>query len=150
MQEIYDRQHKRIYRIAFLYLKNPQDTEDAVSAVFLKYIEKPRTFDSLDHETAWFIQVTKNYCKNEKRLFWKRSVDLGDIPDDISRADTDSDLLEAVFQLPVKYSELLYLYYYEGYSIREIAKILNCKESTLQSRMSTARQKLKKLIEKEV
>lgn len=60
---IYDRECDRIYRIAMVYLRNVCDAEDAVQAVFVKLLEKPQCFEDEEHEKAWFILVTKNYCR---------------------------------------------------------------------------------------
>ena len=54
-----------------------------------------------------------------------------------------------ILQLPEKYSEILYLYYYEGYKAKEISKLLHINESTIQTRLSDGRKKLKKILEKE-
>ena len=61
---IYDRECDRIYRIAMVYLRNVCDAEDAVQAVFVKLLEKPQCFEDEEHEKAWFILVTKNYCRD--------------------------------------------------------------------------------------
>jgi RNA polymerase sigma factor (sigma-70 family) len=81
LQEIYQRQHQRVYRVAMLYLKNIQDAEDVVQTVFLKWIQREVHFQSEEHENAWFITVTRNCCRDLLRTFWRRKVDLGEIPE---------------------------------------------------------------------
>ena len=63
--------------------------------------------------------------------------------------EEDSLLLDKIMELPVKYREVLYLYYYEEYSIREISELLSRKESTIQTQLAAARQKLKNILGKE-
>ena len=147
LKDIFERQHKRVYRIAMLMLNNVSDAEDAVQNVFLKYIEKGFSFEDIEHEKAWFITVTRNYCKDQLKNFWKRNVDMGDIPEQIQEEEQDNELLEHIMKLPDKYKEVIYLFYYEDYSIKEMSKILDRKESTIQTQLKTARDKLKKLIQ---
>lgn len=147
LKDIFERQHKRVYRIAMLMLNNVSDAEDAVQNVFLKYIEKGSSFEDIEHEKAWFITVTRNYCKDQLKNFWKRNVDMGDIPEQIQEEEQDNELLEHIMKLPDKYKEVIYLFYYEDYSIKDMSKILDRKESTIQTQLSTARDKLKKVIQ---
>jgi len=147
LKEIFERQHKRVYRIAMLMLNNVTDAEDAVQNVFLKYIEKGSAFNDIEHENAWFITVTRNYCKDQLKNFWRRNVDMGDIPEQYSEEESDNGLLECIMKLPDKYKEVIYLFYYEEYSIKEISGILQRKESTIQTQLSAARAKLKKIIQ---
>ncbi len=148
IEQLFNRQNKRIYRTALLYLKNEADAEDVVEEVILKYLKKPVSFVDEAHENAWFIVATKNYCKDRLRSFWRRNIDLGEVPEQIAE-EQEEGMLHFVMNLPVKYREVLYLYYYEEYSIREMAKALNRKESTIQTQLATARAKLKKVLEKE-
>ena len=149
LKEVYERQNRRVYRLAMLYLKNVQDAEDAVQNIFLKFIEKRVVFENEAHETAWFIAVTKNYCKDVLKAFWRKKVDLGDIPEISSSEKEGKALLMKIWKLPAKYREVLYLYYYEEYSIREISALLQRKESTIQTQLATARKKLKVEMEEE-
>lgn len=147
-KEIFDRQYDRVYRIALLYLKNTADAEDVSQTIFLKLLEKDIRFKNTEHEKAWFITATKNYCKDFKKSFWSKNVELGEIPEQNIEQNTDP-IVNLLFTLPDKYSELLYMYYYEGYKANEISKLLDIKESTIQTRLSDGRKKLKEILEKE-
>jgi RNA polymerase sigma-70 factor (ECF subfamily) len=81
LQELFERQHRRVYRIAMMMLNNASDAEDAVQNIFMKYIEKGIEFTDEEHEKAWFITVTKNYCKDQLKAYWNRQVDMGEIPE---------------------------------------------------------------------
>ena len=150
IKEVYDRQSRTIYHLAMTYLKNTADAEDVVQNVFVNYIKNKPEFKSLEHEKAWFIVATKNHCKNLLKNFWKSKVDMGEIPEsNYEEKEEDSLLLDKIMELPVKYREVLYLYYYEEYSIREISELLSRKESTIQTQLAAARQKLKNIWGKE-
>lgn len=150
IQQIFERQHRRVYRIAMMMLQNSADAEDAVQNVFLKFVEKGQEFNDEEHENAWFITVTKNYCKDQLKSSWHKQVDFGEIPETASPESEDTDnLLPYIMKLKDKYREVLYLYYYEEYSVKEMAQILGRGESTLQTQLSAARGKLRKMLEKE-
>ena len=150
LQQIFERQHRRVYRIAMMMLQNTSDAEDAVQNVFLKFVEKGQEFNDEEHENAWFITVTKNYCKDQLKSTWHKQVDFGEIPETASpQEEADDSLLPYIMKLKEKYREVIYLYYYEEYSVKEMARILGRGESTLQTQLSAARGKLKKMLEKE-
>ena len=67
---VYRRNVDTVYRICFLHMRNQQETEDCVQEIFLKFYEKPRTFDSTAHEKAWFIVVAKNHCRDILKSSW--------------------------------------------------------------------------------
>lgn len=150
IQQIFERQHRRVYRIAMMMLQNSADAEDAVQNVFLKFVEKGKEFDNEEHENAWFITVTRNYCRDQIKSIWHKQVDFGEIPEEASpETEAEDNLLPYIMKLKDKYREVIYLYYYEEYSVKEMSRILGRGESTLQTQLSAARGKLKKILEKE-
>ena len=143
---IYQRNVKRVYRICLLYLKSSSEAEDATQDIFIKYLVKQIEFKNEDHEKAWFIVVAKNYCKDSLKSWWKsRRIDIESLPEIYcSKEETHvTDILEKLLSLPKKYRIVMYLYYYEEYSIKQISDILNLKESTIQTQLSRGRNLLK-------
>lgn len=148
IQAVYDRQFGRVYRIAMLYLKNSADAEDVAQTVFLRYLEKKISFRDPEHEKAWFITAARNRCRDILRSYWRKNVDFGEVPEQAGEErDAESALLPLILKLPLKYREVLYLYYYEEYAVREISRMLGRKESTVQTQLADARKKLKQMIE---
>ena len=148
-QRLYETYYTMVYRLSLLILKNPQDAEDAAQTIFLKVIEKQPSFADAEHEKAWLLTVTRNHCRDIQRSFWhKRRADPEQLPEpSIEPFDKQGGLLFEIIQtLPSKQREVVYLYYFEDYSIKEISQILNRNESTIQSQLSAARNKLKKHI----
>lgn len=143
--KIYDRQYNTVYRICFSFMKNSQDAEDMVQETFLKLITSKKQFASEKHEKAWLIVTASNTCKDELRR-WKRRLEnimLLFQQEAVSQKEDDR-VLEWVMALPVKYRQVIYLYYYEGYSTSEIADIMNCSESTVRNQLLRGRRLLKK------
>lgn len=149
-REFYDRQVKRVYRLAMVMMGNISDAEDVTQTVFLKAWEKKPDFRDADHEIAWILTTTRNQCKDIHKSFYRRKrADLENAPEPQVTLETqmDSEIWEALQSLAKKYRMVLYLYYYEGYSVRELSVILRCRESTLQTQLATGRKQMKSLLE---
>ena len=149
-REFYDRQVKRVYRLAMVLMGNISDAEDVTQTVFLKAWEKKPDFRDSDHEIAWILTTTRNQCKDIHKSFYRRKrTDLENAPEPQVTLETqmDSEIWEALQSLTEKYRMVLYLYYYEGYSVRELSVILGRRESTLQTQLATGRKQMKSLLE---
>ena len=103
-----------VRRICIVHLKNNADTEDIFQTVFLKYVLSSVSFESEEHEKAWFICVTVNACKDLLKSFFRsRTVSLDELVEKPSQMPQDNrEVLEAVLELPAKYRDVVYLYYY--------------------------------------
>lgn len=134
-----------IYRIALNGCKNNMDAEDVVQNTFMKLLEKGKCFEDDEQAKFWLIRVAMNECKSLWRTSWKRKVtsmeDLSTEPAFVM--PEKSELYYAVRELPVKYRQVVHLYYFEDYSVREIAGIMKLSETAVQNRLLRARQKLK-------
>lgn len=149
-REFYDRQVKRVYRLAMVLMGNISDAEDVTQMVFLKAWEKKPDFRDADHEIAWILTTTRNQCKDIHKSFYRRKrADLENAPEPQVTLETqmDSEIWEALQSLTEKYRMVLYLYYYEGYSVRELSVIFGRRESTLQTQLATGRKQMKSLLE---
>ena len=138
-------QHRdMIYRIALNFFRNIQDAEDATQEVLLKLYLRCEPFDGPDHAKHWLIQVTLNHCRSVWRSPWRQRVSLEELAASIPFAGReDSELFQSVMALPEQHRTVLYLFYYEELSVREIAAALRISETSVTSRLSRARKKLK-------
>ena len=132
-----------ILRLAYTYLKSTHDAEDICQNVFLKLLTGGYTFDSAEHEKAWVIRTTANACKDSLRAAHRRCVGLEAVAEAAAPEAPDSAVLDAVMALPQKYREAVYLHYYEGYSVREIAKLLGRSEAAVSAHLSRGRKSLR-------
>ncbi len=130
-----------VRRICFVHLKSRHDTEDVFQNVYMKYLLSEEAFESSEHEKAWFIRVTVNACTDWLRYFSRRKwVPLDLIQEESAVLDgTSREVLEVVLKLPEKYRNVIYLFYYEGYSAVEIARILGRKENTVYTWLARAK-----------
>lgn len=147
IDEVIEKYKKTVYRLAFSIMKNKADADDVFQEVFLRYIEKNRSFESEEHRKAWLIKVTVNCCKKiYNSAARKRTVSLYEAVEDGYLHKTD-DLLELLDKLEPKYRSVIHLYYYEDMTTEEIAAVLGRKPSTVRSRLARARQMLKERLE---
>lgn len=136
-----------VFRLAYSYVKNRTDAEDITQEVFLKLYNSSESFSTDGNAKAWLICVTANTAKNYLASAWvKRKLTLTeDIP---LKSEKDYELLDALNRLNVNYRTAIYLHYYEGYSVAEIAEMLKITESNVKARLKRGRDKLKSVLEK--
>ncbi len=135
-----------ILRLSYTYLKSTQDGEDICQTVLLKLLTGDEAFDSLEHERAWVIRTAINACKDELRAFRRKAVPLDGLAEAAAPEPPRSDVLDAVMELPEKYREAIYLFYYEGYSAKEIAALTGRSEAAVCAHLSRGRKKLKTML----
>ena len=143
--EIYDRQVDTVYRLCYSFMKSHADAEDLTQEVFLKLISSGKEFENQRHEKAWLIVTASNLCKDALRKWWRRWEDIGQF-EGIAAEERDCTVYEAVLRLKPDYKTVVYMFYYEGYSTAEIARYLNCPESTVRTRLRRARAQLKTML----
>ena len=138
-----------VFRIAYQNLLNKFDAEDVTQDVFEKLlINKDKPFLGKQHLKAWLIRVTVNRCTDIKKSSHRNrevALDEANVPD--RSEGKKEDLTNELLQLEEIDRNIIYLYYYEGYKIKEIAKLLGEKQNTVNSRLTRARKKLKRILE---
>jgi len=151
VESILEKYSDMVFRIAYSRTKNSHDAEDVMQDVFLRYIKSKPCFESEEHEKAWFIRVTINRTKSLLTSSWfKRTtgLDQNQCEDALSTFITErSEVFYAVLELPKDMRTVVHLYYYEDYSVREIAGLMDKSESCIKSVLMRARKKLKNLLE---
>lgn len=142
-----------LYKIAYQNVLNVSDAEDIVQDVFVKMLNhKDKSFENKEHLKAWLIKVTINQSRDYQRLFARRKETPMDNDIPYGLEENEYHLLDEIARLPRDERNIIFLYYYEGYKIKEISEILNKNQNTVNSKLIRARKKLKTLIsdEKEV
>ena len=148
VDDIVERYSKTVYRLAYAQTKNRNDADDVFQEVFLRYIRKKPSFESKEHEKAWFIRVTINCCKN----IWISGKRRNTAPLDGNIAGVSEEeirLDQYLKDLPKDYRTVIHLFYYEDLSTAEIAGILDRKESTVRVQLTRARRLLRDMMEGE-
>jgi len=131
-----------LFRLSLIMLRSEQDALDAVQDTMLRYMTKAPSFRDEEHRRAWLITVVRNLSRNQLR-FRLRHPTTEEIPDIAVMPEEGEFLLEKLQILPEKYRMVIYLYYGEEYSVKEIAGILGISESAADKRLQRGRTLLK-------
>lgn len=134
-----------VYRVALNGCKNKYDADDIVQETFLKLLKCKKQFESDEHVRNWLLRVAVNECNSMWNSSWHKKVVLKDEQDEkmVFETQEQSDLYDLVMQMSPKYRQVIYLYYFEEFSVREVASILKISETAVQTRLQRARNKLK-------
>ncbi len=142
-----------VLRIATLYTQNPSTAEDIFQDVFFKVNKYLSSFSGKSSEKTWIIKITINTCKDYIKSAWRKKIvpleEFNETSDNVSYdnniidSENASMIFNEILTLPLKYKDVLILYYYKDFSTAEISKILNVPEATVRTRMKRARELLK-------
>ncbi len=134
------------YRYAYPVLLSKQDAEDAVSETILKAFEHLNDLKHIHKMKSWMFQILANTCKTSLSKRKTISNDRYENVQDTQNREEYMDLYSCICSMEPKFREVVILYYFDELKTREIAKILNISEGTVKSRLSRAREKLKKYL----
>lgn len=145
-QRIMTQHGNSILRYAYSYLHSLSDAEDVLQDTLIQFLKTAPVFESDSHEKAWLLRVAGNLSRN--RLRYNRYRQTDELKDELVEKEREdlSFVWEAVQSLPIKYREVIHLYYEEGYQTAQIAKILNRKEATVRSDLRRGREKLRTIL----
>ena len=153
VESLYLRYADDVLRVSYFYLGDREKAEDVMQEVFLRVMDKQPVLRE-GSEKSWLLKVALNICRDQWRSSWAKRVILGSKRLDIIPADDELEdrtekeaLMQAVHSLPADVREVFLLFYYQRYTIEEIAKILEVQAGTVSSRLSRGRKKLKVLLE---
>ena len=139
---------RMVFRLAYSYLGNQQDAEDVSQEAFLKLYLSNEEFRTAENTKAWLIRVTINLSKNIIKSSWRRRR--ADMDENILyEIEEEKQLLHFVGKLKPDYRIVIHLFYYEGYSVKEISKLLNLSSAAVRTRLTRARNQLKRMLLKE-
>ena len=139
-----------LYKVCFVILKNEQDTKDVLQETFITYMTKEPKFNSEEHRKAWLIKVSQNKCREFLRFHKRHAlVPLEEVEESLEITSgmnvEDREKLRLIWNLSYNLKSVVILYYVEGYSVRETAKILHISENAVKKRLQRARQLLLEL-----
>lgn len=131
--------------VALSLLKNHADAEDVVQESILVAYEKLYMLKKDDKFKSWMMRIVVNQAKMQLRKN-SRMIVSDDVPEIISE-DKHEDIWEIVLSMKSELSAVVILFYAQGYSVKEISKIMTIPVGTVKSRLSKARNLLKKILE---
>lgn len=144
LEDAYDAYGTAVYRLAMIFLGRYADAEDITQETFCRLLYHAPAFSDENHKKRWLLQVAANLCRNQLKGFWlKRVTQLEEAETLPAIAPEKRAALNAVIALPEQYKLPVHLYYYEGYSVAEIAEILKLGQSAVKMRLKRGRELLK-------
>ena len=146
IKEIIDNYSDMVYKVALTRCGTVENAEDVFQNVFMKLSEKMPKFKSEQHKKAWLIRVTINFSKNMNTSAWNKRVVTLDENIEFETKE-ESDVYSVVCELPQNYRTVIYLFYYEGYKVEEIAKLMSTTSGTIKTWLYRARDILKTKLE---
>ncbi|MCM3609834.1 sigma-70 family RNA polymerase sigma factor [Planococcus sp. MERTA32b] len=158
MKKIMDSHGEYLVRLAYFYVKDWSTAEDIMQEVFISYYRKSAQFENRASLKTYLSKITVNKChdylrswKNKRSLFSNRISGLissGKSPEAVLEQDTDqSNLTNKILELPIKYREVILLFYYQEFTSKEISELLNCSENTVKTRLRRAKDLLREKVD---
>ena len=139
-----------LLRLASARLDSAADAEDAVQEAFLRLLTARPVFRDGGHEKAWLIRTTLQRASDIRRKADQRNIPLEDVAEPAAPESAGEELRSAVRALPEMYGAVVHLHYYEGYSIKEIGKLLGLPAATVGTRLARGRERLRQMLREDV
>ena len=146
INKVIEKYSDMVYRIALTRTGCIENAEDIFQDVFIKFSEKKPKFENEEHEKAWFIRVTINMTKNMNNSSWNKKIVTLDESITFETKE-ENEVFSVVCQLPQNYKTVIYLSYYEGYKVKEIASLMKTREGTVKTWLFRAREILREKLE---
>ncbi|PEJ56175.1 RNA polymerase subunit sigma-70 [Bacillus sp. AFS002410] len=151
-QELIQDEKNKLFRMAFLYVKNDDDALDIMQdTIYKAFISIKQLKDPLYFST-WISRILINsaldFIKKNNRIIPFSDVD-GFRNEQNFRIEEKLDLVEAIERLEVQYKTVIILRFYKDLSIKQIAEILKCPEGTVKTRLHRAINQLKSDLKEE-
>jgi RNA polymerase sigma-70 factor (ECF subfamily) len=167
-ENLIENHRKRVYNIAFKMLHNQEDAYDITQEVFIRVFKSMKEFREEASFSTWIYRITKNACLDELRKrknkatvsmdedletedgTIKRQVeDCSPGPDALYESMELRDIVRtAIGHLSDEHKFVIILRDLRGFSYEEIAKVLECPEGTVKSRINRARKALKEILQR--
>ena len=138
-----------LYRLSMIYLGNAYDAEEAVQEAFIRLLYKAPVFADMEHEKRWLLRVQINICKDMLKSGWRTKTVRLEETGSYQMEPDSLYIMEQLVALPQKYKSVIYLHYYEGYRLQEIAKLLGIGLSAVKMRIKRGKELLRMELEVE-
>ncbi|MCT4567346.1 sigma-70 family RNA polymerase sigma factor [Bacillus thuringiensis] len=159
IDEIMNKYGQEVLQLVYSYVNNKEIAEDVTQDIFVKCYKFLYTYKGKSNVKTWLWRIAINQCKDYIKSWYNNKVIVtedeaaymggqnGSVEQTVIQNAEDRELASAVMNLPIKYREVIYLFYYEELSIKEIAIVIDVKENTIKTRLKKAKELLKKGLE---
>lgn len=133
-----------LYKICIVMLGSQQDAQDVIQETFCRYWEKKPIFSDAEHEKAWLIKVATNKCKDMLRFRFRHpQIPMDELINKLAPQQEQQESLTELMELPENQRVVIYLYYVEGYQVKEIASLLGISVQAVKKRMQRGREQMR-------
>lgn len=147
-----------LLQLVYTYVKDKALAQDLTQEIFVKSYEAYPTYKGKSTLKTWMWRIAINHCKDYLKSWYNKNiqvtVDAGvdvqaiiNVEQQVIRQDEQERLAKTVMELPIMYREVIYLFYFEDYTSKEIACVLSINENTVKTRLRKAKQYLKLQLE---
>jgi RNA polymerase sigma-70 factor, ECF subfamily len=156
INDLMDRYGTEVLHLTYTYVRNRQTAEDLTQEIFIKCFEKLYTFEGKASIETWLYRITVNHFKDYVKSWYHRKIVVTDYISSFFTAaphsgadeaflekEKKNEVLEAVYHLPLKYREIIFLYYFKEWTQKEISEICELNLSTVKARLIKAKTLLK-------
>ncbi|MGP4062926.1 sigma-70 family RNA polymerase sigma factor [Halobacillus sp. H74] len=155
INEIMESYGQSILQLVYSYVKDKSIAEDLTQEIFVKCYKNLHTYNGQSKIKTWLWRITINHCKDYLKSWYKRKVIISEekvmgvennhssTEEEVMQDFVDGELVSTIMDLPTKYREVIYLYYYEDLTTREIAQVIKKSENTIKTRLKRAKVILK-------
>jgi RNA polymerase sigma-70 factor, ECF subfamily len=159
IDKIMDQYGQEILQLAYSYVNNKAIAEDLTQDIFVKCYNSLHTYSGKSKVRTWLWRIAMNHCKDFLRSWYNRNVVVtGDdftrsgtkkemVEQEVIQKEEDDQLISAIMTLPIKYREVIYLFYYQELPIKEIAEMTDTGVNTVKTRLKRAKELLKERLE---
>ncbi|MHA6252292.1 sigma-70 family RNA polymerase sigma factor [Oceanobacillus sp. CAU 1775] len=154
--EIMNEYGQQILQLAYSYVNNIQIAEDLTQDIFVKCYKSLHTYRGNSKLKTWLWRIAINHCKDYLRSWYNKNVIITEnelkqaenqnesVEQTVIQMEEDHKLVARIMNLPIKYREVIYLFYFEELSIKEVSAMLDVKVNTVKTRLKRAKELLKK------
>ena len=148
LQQLISAYQSELMRVCYFYLKDRMLAEDAVQETFMRVWRKLDSYQDKGQEKAWLYRIAINCCRDTQRTGWFRRVLPTGEPqlfpkENVALSEDDIVLNMTIHNLPLRLKEVVLLYYYQNFTVSEIAGILHVTQPAVSERLKRAREKLR-------
>jgi RNA polymerase sigma-70 factor, ECF subfamily len=159
LDEIMDTYGQEILHLVYTYVNNKELAEDLTQEVFIKCYNSINTFKGNSKLRTWLWKIAINHCKDYLKSWYNNKIVISgnielfervpkeSVEQTVLQKNDDDTLVSAVLSLPIKYREVIYLYYFKEVTIKEISNIIGIKQNTIKTRLRKAKELLRKRLE---
>ncbi|MFS0882138.1 sigma-70 family RNA polymerase sigma factor [Metabacillus niabensis] len=159
LDQLMDKYGNSILHLAYSYVGNREIAEDLTQEIFVKCYQKLDQYQKRSSLKSWLWRIAINHCKDYLKSWHYKHIIISDeqakrtssgervVEHEVIQKYEDEQLVHTVMGLPDTYREVLYLYYFEELTIKEISNLINVNQNTIKTRLKKAKEILKDRLE---